>query len=196
MYKCTENPDEWKRIAIVTANAELFTDLIEDRTTMFGFGSLINVPTSGTGVVDPNSQRVSGVDVWSAYLKEAINIILQTHLVTLNHVQTYSGWIVGDENSTLTKSADMIVKAIDPNKPGNVGFINHEKTQNMQFSSALNFILKNHLERSRFISLNPKKAIFAYSDEVTGRKVDCGLVKLRLFLNIVKPQLVVNYIVC
>ena len=44
-YKCTENPDEWKRIAIVTANAKLFTDLIKDSTTMFGFGSLINVPT-------------------------------------------------------------------------------------------------------------------------------------------------------
>ena len=87
----------------------------------------------------------------------------------------------------------MIVKAIEPNKLGNVGLLNHEKIRNRQFSSALNFILKNHLERSRFISLNPKKAIFTYTDEVTGRKVDFGLVKLWLFLNIVKPQLVVDY---
>ena len=87
----------------------------------------------------------------------------------------------------------MIVKAIDPNKPGNVGLINHENIRNRQISIALNFILKNHLEISSFISLNPKKAIFTYTDEVTGRKVDCGLVKLWLSLNIVKPQLVVNY---
>ena len=53
-YKCTEKPDERKRIAIVTANAKLFTDLIEDRTTTFRFGSLINVPTLGTGTVDAN----------------------------------------------------------------------------------------------------------------------------------------------
>ena len=53
-YKCTENPDQWKSIAIVTANAGLFTDLIEDRTKTFGFGSLINVPTLGTGKVDTN----------------------------------------------------------------------------------------------------------------------------------------------
>ena len=62
-YKCTENTDGWKRIAIVTANAELFTDLIEDRMTTFGFGSLINAPTSGTGTVDLNPRRVSGVNV-------------------------------------------------------------------------------------------------------------------------------------
>ena len=68
-YKCMENPDKWKRISIVTANAELFTDLIEYRTTMFGCGSLINVPTSGTSTVDANPRRVSGIDVWSADLK-------------------------------------------------------------------------------------------------------------------------------
>ena len=87
----------------------------------------------------------------------------------------------------------MIVKAIDPNKPGKVGLLNHEKIRNRQFRSALNFILKNHLERSSFISLNLKKSIFTYSDEVIGRKVDCGLFKLSLFLNIFKPQLVVDY---
>ena len=119
-----------------------------------------------------NPRRVSGIDVWSADLKEAINLFLQTHLVTLDHVQIYSGWIFGDENSTLTKSADIIVKVINPNKPGTDGLLNHEKIRNRQFSSSLNFILKNHLERSSFISLNPKKAIFTYTDEVTGRKVD------------------------
>ena len=87
----------------------------------------------------------------------------------------------------------MIIKAIYPNKQCNVGLLNHEKIRNRQFSSALNFILKNHLKRSSFISLNPKKAIFTYTDEVTGRKVDCGLMKLWLFLNIFKPQLVVDY---
>ena len=188
-YKCTENPDEWKRIAIVTTNAELFTDLIEDRTTTFRFGSLINVPTSGTGTVGTNPRRVSGVNVWSVDLKEEINILLQTKLVTLDHVQAYSGWIFGDENSNLTKSADMIVKAIEPNKPGNIGFLNHEKIRNRKFSSDLNFILKNHLKRSSFISLNPKKAIFTYSDEFTGRKVYCGLFKLWLFLNTAKTHL-------
>ena len=71
--------------------------------------------------------------------------------------------------------------------------INPENIRNRHFISALNFILNNRLKRSSFISLNPKKAIFTYTDEVTGRKVDFGLIKLWLFLNIFKPQLVVNY---
>ena len=87
----------------------------------------------------------------------------------------------------------MIIKAIDPNKLGNVGLINHEKIRNRQFSSAFNLILKEHLERSSLISLNPRKAMFTYTDVVTGHKVDCGLIKLWFFLNIVKPELVVDY---
>ena len=87
----------------------------------------------------------------------------------------------------------MIIKAIDPNATGNIGLVNHEKVQNRQFSSALKFILKNHLQRASFISLNPKKDTFTYTDEVTWRKVDCGLIKLWTILNIVKPQLVVDY---
>ena len=68
-YKCTEKADKWERIAIVMANAKLFTNLIKDRTTTFRFGSLINIPTSGTGTVYANPQMVSGVNVWSADLK-------------------------------------------------------------------------------------------------------------------------------
>ena len=71
---------------------------------------------------------VSGVDIWSADLKEAINILLQTHLVTLDHVQAYYGWIFGDENYTLTKSADMIIKETEPNKPGNIVLLNHDRS--------------------------------------------------------------------
>ena len=70
--------------------------------------------------------------------------------------------------------------------------LNHEKICNKKFSSALNFILKNYLKRSSFVYLNPRKSIFTYTHEFTGRKVDCGIIKLWLFLNIVKPQLVVN----
>ena len=87
----------------------------------------------------------------------------------------------------------MIIKAIDPNATGNIGLVNHEKILNRQFSSALNFILKNHLQQASFISLNPKKDTFTYMDEVTGRKVYCELIKLWTILNIVKPQLVVDY---
>ena len=64
--KSTEAATDWKRIAIVTANAEKFPDLIEDRTTTYGYGSLVNTPTLGTGTASVLPRVVSGVDVWDA----------------------------------------------------------------------------------------------------------------------------------
>ena len=85
-YKSKEAADDWKRIAIVTANDEKITNLIEDCTTTYEFGSLINIPTLGTGTADATPIVVSGVDVWSADIKDKVNILLQTHLVILEHV--------------------------------------------------------------------------------------------------------------
>ena len=62
-FKLTEAAHDWKKIAIVTANAEKFTDLIKDRTTTYGYGSLVNTPTSGTDTVSALRRVVSGVDV-------------------------------------------------------------------------------------------------------------------------------------
>ena len=89
-FKSTEAAHDWKRIAIVTANAKTFTNLIEDRTTTYGYGSLVNIPTSGTGTVSALPCVVSGVNVWDADLKDIVNLLLQTHLVSLEQVQQYS----------------------------------------------------------------------------------------------------------
>ena len=111
-YKSTEAAANWKQIAIVAANSENFIDLIEDRITTYGFGSLINISMSGTGAADVNPRTISDVDVWSADLKDPTNLLLQGHIVTLKQVQAYLAWIYGDKNSTLVKSADMIIKQV------------------------------------------------------------------------------------
>ena len=60
-----------------------------------------------------------------------------------------------------------------------------------QYSSIVNFIIKNHLIQSSYKYQNPKKDLFTYKDEVSGREVYCGLIMLWLCLNVVRPQLVV-----
>ena len=57
----------------------------------------------------------------------------------------------------------------------------------------LNMILKNHLQRARFTSLNPKSVMYQYKDEVSGRRIVCGLVKLKLTIEIIIPQLIVDH---
>ena len=86
-YKSTEAAPDWKIIAIVTANAKNSTDLIKDRTTTYGYGSLVNIPTSGTGTASALPRVVSGVNVWNADLKDIVNLLLKTHLVSLEQVQ-------------------------------------------------------------------------------------------------------------
>ena len=57
----------------------------------------------------------------------------------------------------------------------------------------LNTILKNHLQRTSFTSLNPKSNMYEYKDEVSGRRITRGLVKLKLVLEVINSQLVVDH---
>ena len=57
----------------------------------------------------------------------------------------------------------------------------------------LNTILKNHLQRKSFTSLNPKSNLYEYKDEVSGRRIACSLVKLKLAFKVINSQLVVYH---
>ena len=54
-------------------------------------------------------------------------------------------------------------------------------------------ILKNHPQRTIFTSLNPKSNMYKYKYEVSGRRIACGLVKLKLAFELINPQLVVYH---
>ena len=115
------------------------------------------------------------------------NILVDLHAVELKHVQAFSGWFMGGENQGLAKSTDMIIKAIDPNKVGNLGLVNRRKIRLRRLSIAVHFIIKNHIKRSSYNSFQPDKAVFEYTEEVSGRKIVCGLILLKLLLIVMKP---------
>ena len=103
---------------------------------------------------------------------------------------------MGDKLSTRTiphTSSYIVIKAVDPNKTGNPGLVNQRKILLRQYSGMLNTILKTHLQRTRFTSLNPKSNIYEYKDKVSGRRIACGLVKLKLAFEVINPQLVVDH---
>ena len=57
----------------------------------------------------------------------------------------------------------------------------------------LKMILKTHLQRTNFTSLNPKSNMYEYKDEVSRRRITCGLVKLKLVFKVINPRLVVDH---
>ena len=136
-----------------------------------------------TGAVEANPRIVAGVDYCNMDLDDTINILKEPHKLTFKTVREYSAWFMGDESSTRTiplTSSDMVIKAVDPNKAGNPGLVNRRKILLRQYSGMLNTILKNHLQRTSFTSLNPKSNMYEYKDEVSGRWIAYGLVKLKL----------------
>ena len=105
---------------------------------------------------------------------------------------------MGGKTSSLSiplSTADMIIKVVDPNKTGNLGLVNRHNILLPQCSGMLNMILKNHLQRTSFTSLNPKSILYQYKDKVSRRRTACGLVKLKLAIEIINPQLVVNHVI-
>ena len=62
-YKATENTSRRKEISLVTANSDIFTDLLTDRTNKFGLELIVNFSTSGTGAVNVPPRNISGEDI-------------------------------------------------------------------------------------------------------------------------------------
>ena len=191
----TAKEEGWKPLPLTTDSAEAFANLFKDRAAQFGLDPILDVPTKGSGAPHANPRVVAGVEYWNADLTDPVNIITENHNVSIEQVQNFSAWIMSGESATLgpPDPDNMVVVAVDPNKTGNVGLVNKRKVLLRQYVGILNMILKNHLTRAGFVSLNPKSDLFKYRDETTGRVVECGLIKLKLVLELINPNLVVDY---
>ena len=100
---------------------------------------------------------------------------------------------MGDDNSTLTTSTDMIIKVIDPNFAGNLGLVNRHKIQIRWLAAILNFIFKNNVTSISYTSFHTNKEKFVYEDKIPGRAITCGLILFKMAMIVMKPQLVVGH---
>ena len=192
----TTKEEGWTLLSLMMDNSEALVDLCKYHMGQLGLDSIINSPTKGTCAVEASPRVVTGIEYCHINLNDTINILTEPHKLTLDQVRSYSAWFTGDETSTLTvppTPTNMIIKVVDPNIVCNPGLINQCKILLRQYSGMLNMILKNHLQRTSFASLNPKSTIYQYKDEVSGRRIVCGLVKLKLTIEIIIPQIMVDH---
>ena len=80
--------------------------------------------------------------------------------MTLNQVRVFSVWFMGDESSSLATSANMKIKATNPNVVGNLGLVNQYEIQTRQLSGAIHFIFKYHVKRTSYTSFQPNNNKF------------------------------------
>ena len=97
------------------------------------------------------------------------------------------------DNSTLTTSTDMIIKAIDNNAAGNLGLVKQHKIRFLQLAEILHFIFKNNVTSTTYNSFQPNKDRFVYKDNITGRVITCGLILFNMEMTVMNPQLVVDH---
>ena len=77
-------------------------------------------------------------------LNNTINILNESHKLSLDQVRSYYAWFMGDNSSTLTpppNKASMIIKAVDPNAGGNQGLVARHKILLRQYLGMLYMIL-------------------------------------------------------
>ena len=101
------------------ANSKKILDLLKYRTAQFGLNYIMQVMTMGTGAVETQPRVYTIPDYWNDELDTHRNVLKNIHVLTIEHVHTFSGWFMGETLSTLTASADMTINAIDPNESGN-----------------------------------------------------------------------------
>ena len=99
----------------------------------------MKILTSGKGAVHATQGTIFGVNHWNADMRNNINILTSYHQLYLYQVRAFSGWFMGDETSSLIKSSDMKINAINSNEARNLGLVNRYKIRLWQLSGALHF---------------------------------------------------------
>ena len=127
-------------IYVTVANAETIIKLFKDRANQYGLYHIINVPMTGTGRVESQARTLVCIDYHNVNLGNLKNLLKDIHVITTDHVRAYSGWYIGDENSTLTASTDMVIKSIDTNAAGNLGLVQRHKIRLRRLAAILHFI--------------------------------------------------------
>ena len=123
---------------------------------------IINVPTTKTGIFEAQSWTLVGINYHNADLGNIKNLLKDVNTLTTDHVRPYSGWYMGNENSNLTTSTDMGIKAINPDAAGNLGLVNQHKIRLRRLAAILNFTFKNTVTRTSYTSFQPNKDKFVY----------------------------------
>ena len=177
---------------MTVVNAETILGIFKDRATQYVLDHIINVPTTGTGRVEEQAWTLVGIDYHNAKLGNIKNLLKDIHALTTYHMQAYSEWYMGDNNSNLTTSTEMVIKAIDLNAAGNLGLVNQHKIRLRRLAAILHFTFKNNVTRTSYNSFQPNKDKFVHKDEITGRAITCGLTLFKMEMTVMKPQIVFN----
>ena len=127
--------------------------------------------------------------------QKLINLIDNPTHCPMKAVAAHSAWIYGDENQALKmhdKPEDMLMHQLDLEQGGNEGLVAKYKQSSRVVSQIIAATIKSALSTTSYDALLVHKEKFIYKDAETGDQYYDGYVMLKMILNVIKPDLVVD----
>ena len=174
---------------------EKFRTLLE-HLDVCGFGKILRIATTGTGVAGPSPISHTGspdsadhqLGDWTSLTTNYVNL-------TREHILKMSGWIHGDIDDGLTVPTNLVQKTLDfqsTGKNGNSKLVAEMKQQFRIKADQLMHIWRNHINHTSLEAFLAQKDIYVWEKESDGTTFYCGLTILWLILETIEPQTVVD----
>ena len=192
-YVVTKMMDGWKLVIVNVENSKNMMDPFKYFQIQFYLDPLLMIPMSGIGDIKDIPCTISREYYWDVDISNLKSVLVNFYVLILDQVRAWSVWFMGGESQELSISNYMVIKAVYPNQGNNQGLFNRYKSQLRRLSGAVCFIAKNHIKCFRYNPFYPCKEIFEYIHEVTGCRILCGLIFLKLMMTLMKPQLYVEH---
>ena len=183
---------------ISVATADVFMELLKDKSDYYRWGALISIPLGGDGSFDETTTTHSnGAVAMKVDLRDRVDLLLQWTKVSTLRCQQFAQWFNGADDMLLDApfekdSSKRRVVALDCNDATNKGIVRRYKVQLRIIDQLVFHVLKNHLTASSFKSFLAHQHEFNFIDEKTGNQVKSGLVLMRKMLDVCKPETIVE----
>ena len=83
-------------------DADKLMDLFKDCNVQFVLDRIIDILTTGTGVVRTAARTIFGINHWNANLSDYKNLLSLFYWMILDQVRAFSGWFMGANRPPLS----------------------------------------------------------------------------------------------
>ena len=159
---------------------EKFRTLLE-HLDVCGFGKILRIATTGTGVAGPSPISHTGspdsadhqLGDWTSLTTNYVNL-------TREHILKMSGWIHGDIDDGLTVPTNLVQKTLDfqsTGKNGNSKLVAEMKQQFRIKADQLMHIWRNHINHTSLEAFLAQKDIYVWEKESDGTTFYCVVIR-------------------
>mmetsp|Transcript_10109 Transcript_10109/g.15019 ORF Transcript_10109/g.15019 Transcript_10109/m.15019 type:complete len:609 (-) Transcript_10109:104-1930(-) len=158
-----------------------------------GYHSVLNIPTSGTGLPESAPGKTAGgQEIPAVNLSDHVNLATDMQNLTRDDTLKFAGFIHGGLQDGLAVPSKRVQKTLDLTTSGNDGLVANMKQQLRIRCDMLMTILQQVTNEASLNSLLAQKDLFTWTKETDGTEFYCGLTVLWLIFELIEPKTVID----